>query len=161
MGQVRESMWKVSRSKMLPVDCDYVYVCVCVCVLSHFSCVWLFCDPMDYNLPGSSVHSILQASILESVARPFSKGSFWSRDVIMCESESEVAQSCLTLCSPLDCTPLCPWGFPGKSTGVGCHFLLQGIFPTQGLNLGLRSLCRNIWGHIVRLWICSTLYHRC
>ena len=30
-----------------------------------------------------------------------------------------------------------PWGFPGKSTGVGCHFLLQGIFPTQGLNPGL------------------------
>ena len=29
---------------------------------------------------------------------------------------------------------LCPWGFPGKNTGVGCHFLLQGIFPTQGLN---------------------------
>ena len=26
---------------------------------------------------------------------------------------------------------------PGKNTGVGCHFLLQEIFPTQGLNLGL------------------------
>ena len=24
---------------------------------------------------------------------------------------------------------LCPWNFPGKNTGVGCHFLLQGIFP--------------------------------
>ena len=32
---------------------------------------------------------------------------------------------------------LCPWDFPGKSTRVGCHFLLQRIFPTQGLNLGL------------------------
>ncbi|CAN0476709.1 unnamed protein product [Rangifer tarandus platyrhynchus] len=30
-----------------------------------------------------------------------------------------------------------PWDFPGKSTGVGCHCLLQGIFPTQGLNPGL------------------------
>ena len=29
---------------------------------------------------------------------------------------------------------LCPSDFPGKSTGVGCHFLLQGIFPPQGLN---------------------------
>ena len=29
---------------------------------------------------------------------------------------------------------LCPCKFPGKNTGVGCHFLLQGIFPTQGLN---------------------------
>ena len=32
---------------------------------------------------------------------------------------------------------LCPWDFPGKNTGVGCYFLLQGIFPTQGLNLSL------------------------
>ena len=29
---------------------------------------------------------------------------------------------------------LCPWNFSGKNTGMGCHFLLQGIFPTQGLN---------------------------
>ena len=33
--------------------------------------------------------------------------------------------------------PLCPWDSPGKNTGVGCHFLLQGIFPTQGLHLHL------------------------
>ena len=32
---------------------------------------------------------------------------------------------------------LCPWGSPGKNTGVGCHSLLQGVFLTQGLNLGL------------------------
>ena len=38
---------------------------------------------------------------------------------------------------------LCPWGFPGKDTGVGCHFLFQGIFPTQGSNLGL-LYCRQI-----------------
>ena len=31
-------------------------------------------------------------------------------------------------------TLLCPWDSPGKNTGVGCHFLLQGIFPTQDLN---------------------------
>ena len=35
----------------------------------------------------------------------------------------------------MDCRLLCPWDSPCKSTGVGCHFLLQGIFPTQGLNL--------------------------
>ena len=29
---------------------------------------------------------------------------------------------------------LCPWGSPGKNTGGGCHFLLQGLFPTQGSN---------------------------
>ena len=32
---------------------------------------------------------------------------------------------------------LCPWGFSRQETGVGCHFLLQGIFPNQGSNLGL------------------------
>ena len=32
------------------------------------------------------------------------------------------------------------WDSPGKNTGVGCHFLLQGIFQTQGLNPGLLSL---------------------
>ena len=32
---------------------------------------------------------------------------------------------------------LCPWDFPGNSTGVDCHFPLQRIFPTQGLNPGL------------------------
>ena len=33
-----------------------------------------------------------------------------------------------------------PWSFPGKNTGVGCHFLLQTIFPTQGLNSHLLHL---------------------
>ena len=35
---------------------------------------------------------------------------------------------------------LCPWNFPGKNTGVGCHFLLQRIFPTQGSNPQLLHL---------------------
>ena len=38
------------------------------------------CDPMDYSPPGSSVHGILQARILEWVAIPFSRGSFRPRD---------------------------------------------------------------------------------
>ena len=32
---------------------------------------------------------------------------------------------------------LCPWNSPGKNTGMGCHSLLQGIFPTQGSNMYL------------------------
>ena len=53
---------------------------------------------------------------------------------------SEVAQSCPTLCDPMDCSLtrfLRPWDFPSKNTGVDCHFLLQEIFLTQGLNPGL------------------------
>ena len=62
-----------------------------------------------------------------------------------------VAQSCPSLCDPMDCTCEAPlsmgfprlfpvsWLFPGisqylKDTVVGCHFHLQGIFLTQGLN---------------------------
>ena len=51
-----------------------------------------------------------------------------------------VTQLCLTLCDPRDCSPP---GFsvhgdsPGRNTGVGCHSILQGIFPTQGSNPGL------------------------
>ena len=55
------------------------------------------------------------------------------------ESESEVAQLCPTL-RPHGLQPtrlLHPWNFLGKSTGVGCHFLLQGIFPIRGSNPGL------------------------
>ena len=44
---------------------------------------------------------------------------------------------------------LCPWDSPGKNTWVGCHFLLQGIFPTQGPNPGLphcrQTLSLNLW----------------
>ena len=56
---------------------------------------------------------------------------------------SEVFQSCPTLCDPLDTRLLCPWDFLGKSTGVGCHSLLQEIFPIQGSNL--HRLCLLHW----------------
>ena len=59
----------------------------------------------------------------------------------------------------------CPWNSPAKNTGVGCHALLQGIFPTQGSNLGLPH-CRQIlsclshqgspmvsWKGICYLWL--------
>ena len=56
-----------------------------------------------------------------------------------------VAKSCPTLVTPwtVACQALCPWDFPGKHTGVGCHFLLQGIFPSQESNPGLLH-CRQI-----------------
>ena len=59
---------------------------------------------------------------------------------------SSVTQSCPTLCDPMDCSlpgSSVHGDSPGKNTGVGCHALLQGIFPTQGSNLGLLH-CRRI-----------------
>ena len=48
---------------------------------------------------------------------------------------AKLLQSCPTAAARLQPTRLfCLWDFPGKNTGVGCHFLLQGIFPTKGLN---------------------------
>ena len=61
--------------------------------------------------------------------------------VCACERVS-VAKSGPTLCHPLVCSPpgsSCPWDSPGKNAEVGCHALLQGIFPTQGSSL---HLCR-------------------
>ena len=60
-----------------------------------------------------------------------------------CMHACSVLQSCPTLCDPHRLEParlLCPWNFPGKNTGVGCHFLLQGIFLTQGSDLCLLHL---------------------
>ena len=56
--------------------CIYI---TCECMLSHFNSVRV-CDPMDCRPPGSSVHGILQAGILEWVAMPSSRGSFPLRD---------------------------------------------------------------------------------
>ena len=40
---------------------------------------------------------------------------------------------------------VCPWDSPGKNTGVGCHALLQGILPSQGLNPHLYVSCIGRW----------------
>ena len=64
---------------------------------------------------------------------------------IMCVCACMCMLSCVHLfCDPMDYSNpphptrlLCPWNFPDKNTGVGCLTLLQGIFSTQGSNLGL------------------------
>ena len=61
-----------------------------------------------------------------------------------------VAQSSLTFCDPMDCSPpgsSVHGDSPGKNTRVGCHALLQGIFPNQGLNPGLPH-CRQTLYHL-------------
>ena len=64
-----------------------------------------------------------------------------------------VAQSCPTVCNPMDCSlpdSSVHGDSPGKNTGVGCHALLQRIFPTQGSIPGLPH-CR---------WILYCLSHQ-
>ena len=76
-----------------------------------------------------------------------------------------VAKLCPTLLQPHGLQPTrlpCPWDFPGRNTGVGCHFLLQGIFPTQGSILCLLH-CRWIlycWATREALYYIHThIYH--
>ena len=87
--------------------------------LSHAQ---LFVTPWTVSLPGSSVHVIFQARVLEWVAISFSRVSSRPRD----GTWSPALQADTVLSEP-----------PGKSknTEVGCHALPQGIFPTQGSNL--------------------------
>ena len=97
--------------------CIMICVCVCVCV-----CVYTHhCN--------------------------FIQNSFTYRT---CAALCLVTQSCPTLCDPMDCTPpgsSIHGDSPGKNTGVDCHALLQGIFPTKGLKPDLRY-CRWILYHL-------------
>ena len=68
----------IAGSRVSKMECSSVHVCMCVCV-----CVQLcptLCNHKDCSPPGSSVHRILQARILERVATSLSRGSSWPRD---------------------------------------------------------------------------------
>ena len=104
-----------------------------------------FPSPGDLPDPGIEPRSpTLQTDAL--LSKPYLIISTELKEKHTLQSLSEVTQSCPTPCRPHGLQPtrlLCPWNFPGKSTGVGCHFLLQGIFPTQGSNPGLPH-CRQM-----------------
>ena len=78
------------------------------------------CDPIDGSPPGSAVPGILQARTQEWVAISFSNAWKWKVKV---KSLSRVR----LLATPQTAAYQAPrpWDFPGKSTGVGCHCLLQ------------------------------------
>ena len=70
-----------------------------------------------------------------------------------------VAQPCLILCDPTDCSPtrlLCPRNSPGKNTGVDCHSLLQRNFPTQGSSPGFLH-CRQILYRLSYREVCENI----
>ena len=90
-------------------------------LLSLQSCLTL-CDPTDGSPPGSPVPGILQARTLEWVPFPSPRheGEKWKWS---CSGVSDSWR-------PHGLQPtrlLCPWDFPGKSTGVGCHRLLRDL----------------------------------
>ena len=112
-------------------------------LLSH---VQLFCDPWDCSPPGSSVHGISQARIVEQVAISFSRGFSWPRDqthiswigklflyswdnrktlynvsIVNTVQFSSVAQSCPILCHPMNCS----------MPGLPVHHQLPGYTQTH------------------------------
>ena len=133
-----------------------MYTYICMHAKSLQLCLAL-CDPIDCSLPDSSVHGILQARILEWFAMPSSRGSSWPRDwtcislwflhcrqILYCWAAREapsiqfssVAQLCLTLCDPMDCsTP----GFPvyhqlPEFTQTHVHQVSDTIQPSHPLS---------------------------
>ena len=82
----------------------------------------------------SSIIGLYQQA-LAAVSMPLTDGHFSS--IIWLQQKCVLSQSCPTLCNPMDCSLPGSSVHGGKNTRVGCHFLLQGIFPTQGSNLHL------------------------
>ena len=88
-----------SPGKNAGVGCHFLLQCMKVKSESEVvqSCLTLS-DPMDCSLPGTSIHGIFQARVLEWGAIAFSTLRVAKR------SKVKVIQSCLTLCDPMDCT---------------------------------------------------------
>ena len=69
--------WEVLRTWFQTTAMKYWHQ---ACLLEHVQSCWTLCDPMDCSPPGSPVHGIFPARILEWVTIPFSRGSSWLRD---------------------------------------------------------------------------------
>ena len=131
-----------------------MYAVLCLVTLS---CLTL-CNCTDCSPPGSFVHGILQTRVLEWVAMPSSRGSSQPRDGIQVSRTagrfftSWATREAQEYWSGLPCPPPRDLPNPGmeprsptlqagslpaeppgkpKNTGVGCHALLQGIFPPR------------------------------
>ena len=87
----------------------------------------------------SSVIEMLWKGVISSVSRATIQGKVFGNVTVHPSvrfRKVKAAQLCLTLCDPMDCSPR---NSPGQNTGVGSLSLLQGVFPTQGLNPGLET----------------------
>ena len=93
---------------------DVLFIIGAAAAKSLQSCPTLW-DPIDGSPPGSPVPGILQVRTLEGVAISFSNAWKWIRSVMSDSSWPHGLQPTRLLR---------PWNFPGKSTGMGCYYLL-------------------------------------
>ena len=104
------------------------------------SCLTLY-DPIEGNPPGSLVPGILQARPLEWVAisSPMHESEKWKGSCSVVSDSSQLHGLQPTRL-------LCPWDFPGKSTGVGCHRLLRtASLKYDKVNISLSLQIQSHW----------------
>ena len=117
-----------SPDKNAGVGCHFLLQCMKVKSESEVaqSCPTL-CDLMDCSLPGSSIHGIFQARVLEWGAIAFSEYPRQQNKVLL-KIKVSVTQLCLTLCNPMHCSS------PGSS--------VHGIFQARVLESGAFAFSR-------------------
>ena len=119
----------------------YVYICMCAHVCTHtHTYTHSFSDSFHSRLLHIKYSS--PCYMVGLCCSPI----LYIGSIMLCL----VAQLCLTLCNPKDCSLAGSSVYgdsPGKNTGVHCHVLLQGIFPTQGWNPGFPH-CGRILYHL-------------
>ena len=97
------------------------------------------CDPIDGSPPGSPVPGILQAKHWRGLPLPSpmheSEKWKWSHSVVSLWRPHGLQRT----------RPLCPWDFPGKSTGVGCHCLLYLPMLEKNRNRILQNILSGVW----------------
>ena len=139
-------MWQAGIPKCFLIRWQKTGVRVYVSVTQ--SCLTL-CDPMDCSPPGSSVHGILQARILEQVAIPFSRESSWPRDrncvsciadrffTIWATKEAHIQEQC-----PLFTKGALEWSWVWI---LLCHFLVAWPQANHLISLSLFSQLSKQW----------------
>ena len=107
--------------------------------------------PMDRGAWQAIAHGVTESDTTECLSTEIT--AKWVLLPRVCSPGCLCAKSlqlCSTVCDPVDCSPpdsSVHGDSPGKNTGMGCHALLQGIFPTQGSNPGLTH-CKQILYHL-------------
>ena len=129
--KVREAPKKDSWNQALSRVSDWSFCCCSCCCLAV---KLFFCDPIDCNLPGSSVHGIFQARILEWLAISFSRGSSRPRD------QTQVSCIAVRLFTDWGTIPFCRsvmsnsfWPHGLQHTRLPCPSLTPGAYSNSCL----------------------------